>query len=76
MKFKLIYILYSKLRKKTGIQFSDANAGLKFLCDTIPFWLLDGAKYQGGAEAKERGADEQPLSDKPPLTRCGEIYSA
>ena len=39
-------------------------------------WLLDGAKYQGGAETKERGADEQPLSDKPPLTRCGEIYSA
>ena len=39
-------------------------------------WLLGGAKCQGGDEAEARGTDEQPLSDKPPLIRCGENYSA
>ena len=30
----------------------------------------------GGEEAELKGIDEQPLSDKPSLTRCGETYSA
>ena len=34
------------------------------------------AKFQGGDAAEARGKDEQPLSDKPPLIRCGETYSA
>ena len=34
------------------------------------------AKYQVGDEAEARGTDEQPLSDKPPLIRLGETYSA
>ena len=39
-------------------------------------WLIDGAEYQTGDEAEARDTDEQPLSDKPPLIRCGETYSA
>ena len=39
-------------------------------------WLFGGAKYQGGDEAEARGTDEQPLSEKPSLIRCGETYSA
>ena len=39
-------------------------------------WLFGGAKYQGGDEAEARGTDEQLLSDKPKLIRCGENYSA
>ena len=35
-----------------------------------------GAKYQGGDESDKRGTDKHPLSYKPPLIRCGEIYSA
>ena len=37
-------------------------------------WLFGGAKYQGRDEVEARGTVEQPLSDKPPLTRCGETY--
>ena len=37
-------------------------------------WLFAGTKYQGGDEAEASATDEQPLSDKPPLTRCGETY--
>ena len=39
-------------------------------------WLFGGAAYQGEeeAEAGRRGTDEQSLSDKPPLIRCGETY--
>ena len=33
-----------------------------------------GVKYQGKKEAEARSTDEQPLSDKPLLTRCGETY--
>ena len=36
--------------------------------------MFGGAKYQGGEEEEARGTDKQPLSDKPPLTRCGETY--
>ena len=39
-------------------------------------WLFGGAKYQGGDEAEAKGSDEQPLSDKPPLIKCGETSSA
>ena len=39
-------------------------------------WPFGGAKYQGGDKAEARGTDEQPLSIKPPLIRCGETYSA
>ena len=39
-------------------------------------WLFDGAKYQGGDKAEARDNDEQPLSDKPPLIRCGENHIA
>ena len=35
-------------------------------------WPFGGAKYQGGDKAEARGTDEQPLSIKPPLIRCGE----
>ena len=41
---------------------------------TFCIWLFGGAKYQGGDEVEARGTDEQPLSDKPSLTRCGETY--
>ena len=34
------------------------------------------AKYEGGNKVEAWGTDEQPLSNKPPLIRCGEIYSA
>ena len=27
-----------------------------------------------GGEVEARGTDEQPLSDKPPLMRCGKTY--
>ena len=37
-------------------------------------WLLGGAKYQGRDKAEAMGTDEQPFSDKPTLTRCGEAY--
>ena len=42
------------------------------------FWtcLFEEAKHRGGNEAEARGSDEQQLSDKPPLIRCGENYSA
>ena len=39
-------------------------------------WLFGGAKYQGKYEAEAKGTDEQPLSDKLPLRRWGESYSA
>ena len=39
-------------------------------------WLFGGAKYQGRDEAEVRGTDEQSLSNKPPLTRYAETYSA
>ena len=42
------------------------------------FWicLFGGAKYKGRDEAEAKGTDEQPFSDKPPLIRCGQTYSA
>ena len=43
---------------------------------TFEYGCFGGAKYQGGDETEARGTDEQPLSDKPPLIRCGETYSA
>ena len=46
------------------------HSGINYFC----IWLFGGAKYQGGDKAEARGTDEQPLSDKPPLTRCGETY--
>ena len=39
---------------------------------TFEYGCFGGAKYQGGDETEARGTDEQPLSDKPPLIRCGE----
>ena len=41
-------------------------------------WLFGGTAYQGEeeAEAGKVGVDEQPLSDKPPLIRCGKTYSS
>ena len=39
-------------------------------------WLFGGAKYQGGDEAEPKGSDGQPLSDKPPLIKCGETSNA
>ena len=39
-------------------------------------WLFGGAKYKGRDEAEAKGTDEQPFSDKPPLIRCGQTYSA
>ena len=43
---------------------------------TVPYgiWLFGGAKYQGQDKAEARSSDEQPLSDKPPIIRCREIY--
>ena len=38
-------------------------------------WLFSGAKYQGRGKAGARGTNEQPLSDKPLLIRCGETHS-
>ena len=38
--------------------------------------LFGGARYQGVDEAETRDPDEQPLSDKQPLMRCGETQSA
>ena len=36
-------------------------------------WLFGrGIEYQGGDKAEAGGTDEQPLSDRPPLIRCGE----
>ena len=50
--------------------FSYRYSGVTYFC----VWLFGGAKYQGGDEVEAKGTDEQPLSDKPPLTRCGESY--
>ena len=41
---------------------------------TFEYGCLVGSKYQGGDKAEARGIDQQPLSDKPPLKRCGETY--
>ena len=40
-------------------------------------WMFVGAAYQREetAEAGRQSTDEQPLSDTPPLTRCGETCS-
>ena len=38
-------------------------------------WLFDDAKYQAEDKAEAMGTDGQPLSDKPPLIWCAEIYS-
>ena len=46
------------------------HSGITYFC----IWPFGGAKYQGGAEAEARGTDEQPISYKPLLTRCGETY--
>ena len=46
------------------------HSGIAYFC----IWLFGVAKYQERDEAEERGTDEQPLSDKPPLTRCEETY--
>ena len=42
----------------------------------LPVFACDfgGAKYQGGDKAEARVTDELALSDKPPLTQCGETY--
>ena len=38
-------------------------------------WLFGGAAYEGGKREREGGGtDEEPVSDKPPLIRCGETY--
>ena len=37
-------------------------------------WLFGGTKHQEGDKTEARGTDEQTLSDKPPLTRCGKTY--
>ena len=39
-------------------------------------WLFGAAKYQGLDKAEARSTDGQPLSEKPPLIRCEETYSA
>ena len=37
--------------------------------------MFGGDAYQGGEEAKAgKGTDEKPLSNKPPLIRCGKHY--
>ena len=43
---------------------------------TFEYGCLARAKYEGCDEAEARGRDEQPLSVKLPLIRCGETYSA
>ena len=46
------------------------HSGITYFC----IWLFGGTKFQEGDEAEARSTDEQPFSDKPPLTRCGETY--
>ena len=48
------------------------HSGITCFC----IWLFGAAKYEGGKDSEEVGTDEQPLPDKPPLTRCGETYTA
>ena len=62
----LFFLFLVKIGSENSI-FIPIHSGITYLW----IWLFDGDKYQGGG-----GTDEQPLSDKPPLIRCGETYSA
>ena len=39
-------------------------------------WLFGGAKHQREDETEARDTNERTSSDKSPLIRCGETYSA